>query len=80
MIAPVGSIKKAGGHDMGGAVLDHYGLFPRTVLQLYSQIAGPGNVLTLSITQMGGWRYFPVDLITDKTIVFDDRLGRYVGL
>ena len=31
MIAPVGSIKKAGGHDMGGAILDHYGVFPRTV-------------------------------------------------
>ena len=35
MIAPVGSIKKVGGHDMGGGILDHYGIFPRTVLKLY---------------------------------------------
>ena len=36
--------------------------------------------MTLSITQMGGWRYFPKDLSNDRDIVFDDRLNRYVGL
>jgi Rad3-related DNA helicase len=36
MIAPVGSIQKKGGHDMSGAVLDHYGIFPRTVIDLYN--------------------------------------------
>jgi hypothetical protein len=49
MIAPVGSIKKKGGHDLSGAILDHYGLFPRTVLQLYQQVAGGGSICTLSI-------------------------------
>jgi hypothetical protein len=35
MIAPTGSIQKAGGHEMSGAILDHYGIVPRTVLDLY---------------------------------------------
>ena len=64
MIAPVGSLKK--NHDMSGSVLDHYGVFPRAVLQLFNQISGKGDVITLSICQMGGWRYFPIDLVADK--------------
>lgn len=78
MIAPVGSIKK--NHDMSGQVLDHYGIFPRAVLQLYQQIGGKGDVITLSICQMGGWRYFPIDLVSDRQIYFDDISLRYVGL
>ena len=64
MIAPVGSLKK--NHDMGGSILDHYGVFPRAVIDLFNKISGKGDVITLSICQMGGWRYFPIDLISDQ--------------
>lgn len=36
LIAPTGSIQKEGGHDMSGAVLDHYGILPRTLIDLYN--------------------------------------------
>lgn len=29
---------------------------------------------------MGGWRYFPIDIISDQQIYFDDISLRYVGL
>ena len=80
LIAPSGSIQKPGGHDLSGAVLDHYGIFPRAVLQLFNQISGKGDVMTLSICQMGGWRYLPMDCVTDKSVFFDDKLLKYVGL
>lgn len=47
MIAPVGSLKK--GHDMSGSVLDHYGILPRAVIEIFNQINGKGDVLTLSV-------------------------------
>ena len=78
MIAPPGSLKK--NHDMSGAVMDHYGLFPRSVLELFNQLSGKGDIITLSICQMGGWGYFPVDLITDTMVFFDDKDMKYVGL
>lgn len=82
MIAPVGSIKKKGGHDMGGAVLEHYGIFPRTVLHLYNLISGmgPGHICTLSLCQMGGWAYFPIDLVTGEGCYFDYNDNFYFGL
>ena len=38
MIAPVGSLNAPGGIDMEGAMLSHYGLFPRTILTLYREL------------------------------------------
>lgn len=78
MIAPPGSLKK--NHDLSGVVLDHYGLFPRSILHLFNQISGKGDVITLSICQMGGWGYVPVDLVKDEMVYFDDRELKYVGL
>ena len=78
MIAPVGSLKK--NHDLGGQILDHYGVFPRAVLQLFEQIKSKGGLMTLSICQMGGWQMFPIDLVSDKTILFDDKMLQYMGL
>ena len=79
MIAPVGSLKK--GHDLGGSILSHYGLFPRTIIDLFNRINGRGDVMTLSICQMGGFEYLPKDLIADQLVYFDmvDIL-EYIGL
>ena len=65
MIAPVGSLNKPGGVDMGGSMLPHYGLFPRTTLTLFRELQGSGSVITMSVVQCGGWRYKPTDLLSN---------------
>ena len=65
---------------MSGSVLEHYGIFPRAVLQLFNQITGKGDVVTLSICQMGGWNFFPMDMVADRIVFFDDLSLRYIGL
>ena len=68
MIAPVGSLNAPGGTDPSGELLEHYGLFPRTALRIYDLLAKSKAkfMLTLTVCQVGGWGFHPMDLITSK--------------
>ena len=64
---------------MAGEMLPHYGLFPRATLTLYRQLQGTGSLITMSVVQCGGWRYYPVDLLNGSQIRIDSN-HNYIGL
>ena len=51
MIAPQGSLNAPGGVDESGKILPHYGLFPRTALNIYNTLSSGGGkfILTASV-------------------------------
>jgi hypothetical protein len=80
MIAPVGTFNKKGGTDNSGAILPHYGIFPRAALEIWQKFNEYGcdsdSVLTLSLTE-DRW-FMPKCMITDGFIGQQEKIVKGV--